>query len=60
MRTTRCAMNAYNLLFKVPKLNGVLWRVGFRDAEHNWLDRSYYAYLTLKPIENLIRRRNGA
>ena len=43
-------------LMNVPKLGGMLKRIGWRDNSII----AYNAYLTLKPIEYLIRKRNKA
>ena len=43
-------------LLDVPKLGGGLKRIGWKDNSII----AYNAYLTLKPIEQLIRKRNKA
>ena len=43
-------------LLNVRKVGGVLRRLGVRDTKL----QAYCAYLTLKPIENAIRRRNAS
>ena len=40
----------------VPKLGGLMWRLGVREQRLS----AYCAYLTLKPIENLLKKRNKA
>ncbi|HEV2915716.1 MAG TPA: hypothetical protein VGX92_20715 [Pyrinomonadaceae bacterium] len=41
---------------RIPKLGGALRRLGVTDER----ERAYFAYLTLKPIEVLLRRRRAA
>lgn len=43
-------------IHKIPKLGGALRRVGVQERRLE----AYCAYLTLKPIENLLRRRRNS
>lgn len=43
-------------LNKVPKLGGAMRRIGIREKRL----KAYHAYLTLKPIENVLIKRNQA
>jgi hypothetical protein len=50
----------FKLLF-VPKIGGLMRRIGFKSNHYNYnneLLKAYNAYLTIKPIENLLIRRN--
>jgi hypothetical protein len=50
-------------LMTTPKIGGLLRRIGLNfDMFHGSKDisKAYCAYLTLKPIENLIIKRNKA
>ncbi len=44
----------YNLLSKLPKFNSLVKRFGFLDKRIE----AYNAYCTLKPIENILKKRN--
>jgi len=38
-------------MYQTPKIGGALWRLGIRDQRLT----AYAAYLTLKPLENLLK-----
>jgi hypothetical protein len=44
----------FNLLCKLPKFSRILSKIGFVDERI----KAYNAYCTLKPIENLLKKRN--
>jgi asparagine synthetase B (glutamine-hydrolysing) len=49
----------FNRLFRIPKVGGLMWKVGLRDQDDPF-NVYYYAYLTLRSIESLLIRRNKA
>lgn len=49
--------NTIAKLMNVPKIGGLMRRIGFKTSNYQVL-RAYCAYLTIKPIENLIIKRN--
>ena len=46
----------YNFLSKIPKFNSLAKRIGFLDKRIE----AYNAYCTLRPIENILKKRNLA